>query len=83
MRALTIVISFGILVDAGAFPPAPHHELYGSVRDERGTPLSGDATVRLIGPSGPVLAGVVDRSIGVGINYSLKVPMDTGWPRTS
>ncbi|MDG2124962.1 MAG: hypothetical protein P8J87_14770 [Verrucomicrobiales bacterium] len=48
------------------------------MKDEMGTPLSGDAVVRLVGPSGPVLTGPVDPSIGVGVNYSLKVPMDAG-----
>ena len=28
-----------------AFPPAPHHTVFGTVRDERGHPISVDARV--------------------------------------
>lgn len=63
---------------ARAFPPAPHHELYGMVRNEQGHPVSDGAAVTLSGTSGPILTGLVDSSVAAGMNYSLKVPMDAG-----
>lgn len=61
-----------------AFPPAPFHEVYGLVRDERGSPLSGNASVTLSGDSGKILSGLIDPLLAPGVNYSLKVPMDAG-----
>lgn len=61
-----------------AFPPAPHHEVYGMIRNEHGDPLSSGASVTLSGSSGAILSGVVDPFIEPGANYSLKVPMDAG-----
>jgi hypothetical protein len=62
---------------AKAFPPAPHHTLYGVVKNEQGTPLStGDAIVILSGPDGEVIRGPVDTSVGRGLNYALRVPTD-------
>lgn len=78
MKLLILLLGTGLTGVAVAFPPAPHHELYGLVRDESGTPLSGGATIRLNGPSGPVVWGSVDPFAALGVNYSLKVPMDSG-----
>ncbi len=74
------ITSLALALTAGtalAFPPAPHHEIYGTVRDEQGHPLT-DATVTLAGSAGDVLTGAVDPEIAPGVNYSLKVPMDAG-----
>jgi hypothetical protein len=61
-----------------AFPPAPHHEIYGTVRDETGNPLAA-ASVSLLGSAGTILLNTpVDQSIAPGVNYSLKIPMDAG-----
>lgn len=79
MKTITL-LTLSILVSGtlSAFPPAPHHEIYGTVRDEQGTPLSGGASVSLIGTSGEIVSGQVSPSIEPGVNYSLKVPMDAG-----
>jgi hypothetical protein len=74
---ITVAVSCVLCANAMAFPPAPHHELYGSVRDERGNPLSA-ATVHLLGTRGSILNGPVDQTIAPGVNYSLKIPMDAG-----
>lgn len=75
-----LFLTTALLMSGGlqAFPPAPHHELYGVVRDEQGHPLRGNASVTLLGTGGKVLSGDIDPSIGIGINYSLKIPMDAG-----
>jgi len=61
-----------------AFPPAPHHEVYGTVRDEQGNPVTGNGTVTFSGTEGTILTGLIDLSIEPGVNYSMKVPMDAG-----
>jgi hypothetical protein len=62
-----------------AFPPAPHHLIYGTVRDQYGTPLMTDqAQVILITPAGVQLMTGVVPGLGFEINYQLEVPMDSG-----
>lgn len=64
---------------AGAFPPAPHHLIYGTVRDQYGTPLMTDqAQVILITPTGVQVKTTVVPGIGFDMNYQLEVPMDAG-----
>lgn len=74
--ALALLVPAG---DSSAFPPAPHHQLFGTVRDERGNPLAaGSATVRFESSSGVVLSGATLVGIEPGVNYSLEIPMDAG-----
>ena len=62
-----------------AFPPAPFHTYYGVVRDELGNPLdTSDATVILSSSAGEIARCTVDRNLGPGRNYTLRVPMDAG-----
>jgi hypothetical protein len=62
---------------AYAFPPAPAHEIYGTVRDESGRPLdSAEAIVILSGSTSEVTRAPSDPTIGEGVNYRLFVPMD-------
>lgn len=64
---------------ASAFPPAPHHTLYGQVRNQWGDPIStlpGD--VYLETPSGSQLRTGVVNGLAPGVNYELEVPMDSG-----
>ena len=74
---ITLAIALVLCTMASAFPPAPHHEIYGTVRDDKGNPLS-EAKVRIIGSQGTLLSGPVDQSIAPGVNYSMKIPMDAG-----
>lgn len=62
-----------------AFPPAPHHRLYGMVRDAFGEPLKlQNATIVFESTNGvQVLADVVP-GLAPGINYSLNLAMDSG-----
>ncbi len=81
IRKLTLsvlAIPVVLCTEARAFPPAPHHEVYGTVRDESGNPLTGEATVRIVGSSGTILGGPVAWTVTPGVNYSLKIPMDAG-----
>jgi hypothetical protein len=64
---------------ASAFPPAPHHLIYGTIRDELGTPLAaGSATVVFETTSGVTLTTTIIQGVEPGVNYSLVVPMDAG-----
>lgn len=62
-----------------AFPPAPHHLIYGTVRDEYGTPLMTDQALLLLQtPSGVQLMTTVVPGLGFDMNFQLEVPMDAG-----
>jgi len=62
-----------------AFPPAPHHTLYGVVRNEMGEPIRAtDAVVVLETVTGVRLKTAVVPLLAPGVNYRLKVPMDAG-----
>ncbi len=64
------------LVDA--FPPAPHHVIHGTVRDEYGAPLSlSNAEVFLETTNGVRVTCSVAPEIQTGENYRLIVPMDS------
>ncbi|HEX4646130.1 MAG TPA: hypothetical protein VH598_11025 [Verrucomicrobiae bacterium] len=64
---------------APAFPPAPSHLIYGTVRDEYGTPLmTSQAQIILETPTGVQLTTSVAPGIGYDMNFELEVPMDAG-----
>ncbi len=75
---LSLLILTGVL-SVQAFPPAPHHLIYGMVRDENGNPVSAsNAEVFLQGPTGPEVKATILTGLGAGRNYQLAVPMDAG-----
>jgi hypothetical protein len=62
-----------------AFPPAPPHVVYGTVRDEQGHPLpAGSAEVILQTSSGVVLRTTTLDGAEPGVNFALVIPMDAG-----
>lgn len=62
-----------------AFPPAPHHLIYGLVRDEYGNPLTTVETeVILETASGVQIKTSLIPGLEPGVNYRLRVPMDSG-----
>lgn len=64
---------------AWAFPPAPTHNFFGTVRDEMGDPiLVTNAVVILETQTGIRLKTAVLPKLGGGMNYELAVPMDSG-----
>lgn len=67
------------LPEAAAFPPAPHHQIFGTVRDEFGNPLQGpNVTVILEATGGRRLRTSAGAPLAPGVNYRLAVPMDSG-----
>jgi hypothetical protein len=64
---------------AFAFPPAPHHLIYGTVRDDMGHPLMvTNSEVVLETLSGVRLQTRVVPNLGPGLNYRLSIPIDAG-----
>ena len=64
---------------ASAFPPAPHHTLYGMVRNQFGDPINiFPSDVYLETPSGTQLRSSLTSGLEPGVNYQLEVPMDSG-----
>lgn len=75
---LTAATSLG-LAAVQAFPPAPPHILYGTVRDETGRPMdAGEAVVVLETAGGVRLRTGLTPGLIPGANYRLAVPMDAG-----
>lgn len=64
--------------EACAYPPAPHHTLYGMVRDEFGNPLRGNVEIILETSAGTQVKGHVATDLEPGVNYQVKVAMDAG-----
>src|ERR1051326_2154537 len=80
-RHWSLLVAGGLLASSilHAFPPAPHHLIYGVVRDEYGTPVvSSAAQVLLQTPTGTSVKSSILPGIAPGINYELEVPMDAG-----
>ena len=64
---------------ATAFPPAPHHTLYGMVRNQFGDPINVfPSDVYLETPSSAQLYTSLINGLEPGVNYRLEVPMDSG-----
>lgn len=62
-----------------AYPPAPHHTLYGLVRNQFGDPITGSpAEVYLETPGGTQLHVSLLNGLEPGVNYRIDVPMDSG-----
>lgn len=68
-----------LVLEASAFPPAPHHVIYGILRDEMGTPFApGQARIFFQHEEGVLLEGIIDGGVAPGMNYSITIPMDSG-----
>jgi len=73
-------VALGVCPTTQAYPPGPYHVLYGTARDQYGTALtSPQAQVVLETPSGVQFSAPIVPGISLpGVNYLLKVPMDSG-----
>lgn len=62
-----------------AFPPAPHHLIYGTVRDELGHPFRNPGAEVVLETGGPTpVRSAIAPSAEPGVNYRLAIPMDSG-----
>jgi hypothetical protein len=75
MLAGALLLSFAV----HAFPPAPHHAFQGMLRDEYGRPItSDDVKIFFETPNGGVIGTEAGGVFKPGVNYKIKVPMDSG-----
>ena len=79
-RAFLVVLSSVFIpIAAVAFPPLPHHTVYGLVRDEFGNPLTASGTELILDTlSGTSLSTTVVAGLEAGVNYRVNVPVDAG-----
>jgi hypothetical protein len=80
LRNLFVAVLLGALGHSAlAFPPLPHHTVYGLVRDEFGNPLiSAGTELTLETLSGTTLTTRVVPGLEAGVNYRIEVPVDAG-----
>ena len=82
MTTRSLAFLLGSLVSAiwvQAYPPAPSHILYGTVRDDLGRPLAtGVGTVIVSTTAGEVVRAPTQPTSEPGINYLVRIPMDLG-----
>lgn len=79
-RAFLVVLLAGLIPGAAvAFPPLPHHTVYGLVRDEFGNPLTASGAELILDTlSGTSLSTSVVAGLEAGVNYRINVPVDAG-----
>ena len=80
LRHLFVAAVLGVLGhQALAFPPLPHHTVYGLVRDEFGNPLISPGTeLTLETLAGAVITTTVVPGLEAGVNYRIEVAVDAG-----
>lgn len=67
------------LAPALAFPPAPHHTVFGMVRDELGNPVGVNTATILMEVGNSVVGQTVLRpGSEIGANYRMSIPLDAG-----
>lgn len=77
----TGALGAGLIMGIGAmaFPPAPHHLIVGTVRDQFGNPLLNSAAViTLTTATSNSLSATLTPLLRPGENYRFAVPMDSG-----
>ncbi len=74
------LLAFALLATAAsAYPPAPHHVIYGTARDDRGRPLGkGSATIIISNAAGEIVRAPIAPTDEPGVNYTLSLPLDSG-----
>lgn len=79
VSALAICHLLLAIAPASAFPPTPHHLIYGTVRDGMGNPIMlTNAEVRMETLTGLQMKTRVNPGLPPGMNYRLTVPLDAG-----
>jgi len=80
LHPLFVAAVLGVLGhQALAFPPLPHHTVYGLVRDEFGNPLISPGTeLTLETLAGTAITTAVVPGLEAGVNYRIEVPVDAG-----
>jgi hypothetical protein len=77
LLALSLLLAFPTITQP--FPPAPHHTLYGNVRNEWGDPLLwAGAEITMETAAAVRFTTTLVPGLEPGVNYRLEVPMDAG-----
>ncbi len=72
-------LSFSTTTTVSAYPPAPHHTLFGTVRNQWGEPINVAGAIVYLQQSNTVaLKASIVASTDPGVNYRLTIPMDAG-----
>lgn len=78
-RWLCRLLFLGLTLTGLAFPPAPSHTVFGTVRDELGNPLPAGGAEILLEVGDTVLLRSSVTAVGVaGVNYRFAIPLDSG-----
>lgn len=76
---MLLTTATALLAPALAFPPAPHHTVFGMVRDELGNPVGVNTATILMEVGNAVVSQTVLRpGAEIGANYRMSIPLDTG-----
>ena len=79
LLAPPLLLALLLATSATAFPPAPHHTLFGLLRNQWGDPITvSPSDVFLETPAGVQLRTRLVSGLEPGVNYRLEVPMDSG-----
>ncbi len=79
-RVLLFIAMYLMAAVVHAYPPAPFHKIYGTVRDAHGNALNTGEGIAILNGTGnlEIVRSTTDTTLGIGINYGLMVPMDSG-----
>jgi len=78
-RCIGLLAAALVALPLPAFPPAPHHLVYGLVRDEQGNPLANaNAEVWLEAEGAVLVKTPIATGQAPGVNYRLAIPLDSG-----
>ena len=81
VRGSVLALALALLAPAlaPAFPPAPHHRLFGLVRNEFGEPLeTEDAEIIFEAANGIQVTAPVSPGLQLGLNYEINIAIDSG-----
>ena len=78
-HSIALGLAAAVLTTANAYPPAPDHVIFGTVRDERGKALLKGEGVIIAYAGTTELVRSTSNDLGdEGLNYILRIPMDAG-----
>ncbi len=77
--SLAWLASLAATIPLLAFPPAPHHLIYGFVRDEQGNPIAVANAEVLLEVGGTIVRKTtIVTGTEPGVNYRMSIPLDSG-----
>lgn len=75
----TVCLLWMTALNTDAFPPAPDHLIFGTVRDQIGNPIDfNGAEILFESSAGATVTAPIFPNVEPGLNYRLSIPMDAG-----